>query len=104
MEETGSKASVRSRDGIQGNVLLYIGFYNNANHNIVCVHDIDFWTCSDGIRSSRLGGGSFPPKSFSKGSPLGKSKRYCRAMQSRTRNKKPHLRHLCSKSRRRGLL
>ena len=46
MEEPGSKASVRSRDGIQGNVLLYIGFYNNANHNIVCVHDIDFWTCS----------------------------------------------------------
>ena len=45
MEEPGSKASVRSRDGIQGNVLLYIGFYNNANHNIVCVHDIDFWTC-----------------------------------------------------------
>ena len=44
MEEPGSKASVRSRDGIQGNVLLYIGFYNNANHNIVCVHDIDFWT------------------------------------------------------------
>ena len=30
MEEPGSKASVRSRDGIQGNVLLYIGFYNNA--------------------------------------------------------------------------
>ena len=36
MEEPGSKASVRSRDGIQGNVLLYIGFYNNAGI-LLCV-------------------------------------------------------------------
>ena len=54
MEEPGSKASVRSRDGIQGNVLLYIGFYNNANHNIVCVHDIDFWTCSTQSQKAAL--------------------------------------------------
>ena len=36
MEEPGSKASVRSRDGIQGNVLLYIGFYNNSGI-LLCV-------------------------------------------------------------------
>ena len=36
MEEPGSKASVRSRDGIQGNVLLYITMLD-SNHNIMCV-------------------------------------------------------------------